>query len=140
VPYDKDSKLEEVMMISSRIIVASLVIGSLQTFAADVAGKWTAQMPGPPGGTPGLVEVRFNFKLDGSTVTGSVETPQGEVSISEGKIYGDTISFAIKTESRGNSTVQKYEGKVSGDEIKFNVRREGSDQVRKITATKVSTT
>jgi hypothetical protein len=95
---------------------------SLTALAADVTGKWTAQMPGRGGQTR---EATFNFKVDGNTLTGTVSGPQGDMDISEGKIDGDTISFSQTMEFNGNTTKILYKGTISGDSIKFTREREG---------------
>jgi hypothetical protein len=101
-------------------------------FAADVNGKWTAQMPGRQGNT---MEVTFNFKADGSTLTGTMSNPRGEVPIQEGKIDGDNISFSQTFERGGNSMKILYKGKVSGDTIQFTRQRDGGEgQAQSFTA------
>ena len=93
---------------------------SFAVFAADVTGKWTAQVPGRQGATR---EQTFNFKADGDKLTGTITGRQGDIAITDGKISGDTITFTVKMENGGNSVEQKYTGTISGDEIKF--KREG---------------
>jgi hypothetical protein len=90
--------------------------------AADVTGKWVAQMPGPGGQTR---EVTFNLKADGDKLTGTVTTPRGESEISDGKVEGDHISFTQTFEFNGNSMKILYDGKVNGDQIEFTRKREG---------------
>jgi hypothetical protein len=85
-------------------------------WAADVNGKWTAQVPGRGGQTS---ENTFTFKVDGDKVTGTVANQRGENPISDGKISGDDISFTVKLSFNGNDITMAYKGKVSGDEIKF---------------------
>jgi hypothetical protein len=87
-----------------------------------VAGKWAAQMPGRGGQ---MQDVTFNFKVDGDQLTGTVAGPRGENPISEGKIEGDSISFAQVLNFNGNEMKILYKGKVAGDEIKFTRQREG---------------
>ena len=89
---------------------------------ADVSGQWTGQVPGRDGQT---TESTFTFKVDGSTLTGSVSTPRGERPIEEGKISGDEISFSQTLEMGGNKMKILYKGKVSDSEIKFTRQREG---------------
>jgi hypothetical protein len=97
---------------------------SLAALAADVSGKWTAQVPGRGGQAR---EATFNFKVDGSTLTGTVSGRGGDMPISDGKIDGDTISFTQTMEFNGNTMKFMYTGKVSGDEIKFTRTRDGGD-------------
>jgi len=112
-----------------------LLLAAVAVFAADVNGKWVAQVPGRGGETR---EATFNLKADGSQLTGSVTTPRGEVQISDGKIDGDNISFTQEMEFNGNHVKLLFKGKVAGDEIKFTRTREGSDQPgREFTAKRV---
>jgi hypothetical protein len=99
-----------------------LLLGTAAAFAADVSGKWVAQVPGRGGQTR---EITFNLKADGSSLTGTVTTMRGDAPISDGKIDGDNISFSQVMEFNGNSMKINYKGKISGDEIKFTREREG---------------
>ena len=101
-----------------------LVLAAMTAFAADVSGKWVAQVPGRNGQTR---EVTFNLKADGGSLTGSVTTMRGDSPISDGKIDGDNISFTQTLERNGNSMKLIYKGKISGDEIKFTRQREGGE-------------
>ena len=99
------------------VILASLALFCL-TFAAqaaDVTGKWTAQLPG----RQGAQTTTFMFNVSGDTLTGTVENPRGTNPISEGKIDGDTISFVETLSFNGNEVKVTYTGKVSGDTIQF---------------------
>lgn len=108
------------------ILSAALVLaGITMAWAANVDGKWVAQVPGQGGQTR---EVTFNFKADGAKLTGTVSGRQGDTPISDGTIKGDDISFTQTFEMQGNSIKLIYTGKVSGDEIKMTRKREGSDQ------------
>ncbi len=118
----------------SRVIflgIALLVVFATMVYAADVTGKWTAQVPGRGGQTREQV---FNFKVSGDTLTGTVSGRQGDTPISDGKIKGDEISFVVKMSFGGNEMKMDYKGKVSGDEIKFTVNREGAERAQEYTA------
>jgi autotransporter translocation and assembly factor TamB len=110
-----------------KLMTTGLLLGllSLTALAADVTGKWTAQVPGRGGQTR---EQTFNFKVDGGALTGTVSGRGGDMPIAEGKIDGDTISFSQTMEFNGNSMKLVYKGTVSGDEIKFTRQRDGGDQ------------
>jgi hypothetical protein len=94
-------------------------------WAADVDGKWTAQVPGRGGQTR---ETTFTFKAEGEKLTGTVSGMQGDNPISDGKISGDEISFTLKLNFQGNEITFLYKGKLSGDEIKMTRTRQGGDQ------------
>lgn len=100
-----------------RTILTAALLGmfAMAAFAADVTGKWTAQVPG----RQGTQDVTFTFNQSGDSLSGSVTTPGGEQQISEGKVDGDNISFVVSFEARGNTIKQEYKGAVSGSEIKF---------------------
>jgi hypothetical protein len=107
-------------------LVAGLVLaGMTLAWAADVTGKWVAQVPGRGGQTR---ETTFNLKAEGAKLTGTVSGMQGDNPISDGKIDGDNISFTVAISAGGNEIKLHYKGKVAGDEIKFTRTREGSDQ------------
>ena len=111
----------------SRIVFlfACFVFAALaQAWAADVTGKWTAQVPGRGGQTR---ETTFNLKAEGDKLTGTVSGMQGDNAISDGKVSGDEISFKVKVSFNGNDFTMAYKGKVAGDEIKFTRTFEGRD-------------
>jgi hypothetical protein len=120
-------------------VLAGLCLAALlftvTALAADVAGTWTGEQEG----RNGPMTVTFNFKTDGSTLTGTVSTPRGETQISDGKVDGDNVSFAVVREFNGNTMKINYTGKVSGDEMKLKVSREGSDRSRELTLKRSST-
>ena len=104
------------------IFAATLCMAlSLAALAADVSGKWTAQVPGRGGQ---MMDTTFTLKQSGDALSGSMTGFQGaEVPISEGKVSGDTISFVTSIERNGNTFKQNYTGTVKGDEIQM--KREG---------------
>lgn len=102
------------------LLATLLLCLALGAAAADITGKWTAQVQGRNGQTR---EQTFNLKADGDKLTGTVSGRQGDVAISDGKVSGDNVSFTVKMEFNGNTVEQKYTGTVSGDEMKL--KREG---------------
>lgn len=91
-------------------------------WAADVSGKWTAEIPG----RQGTQTTTITLKADGAKLTGTVSGRQGDTEISEGKVSGDDISFVVVREFNGNTIKMSYKGKVAGDEIKFTRTFEGA--------------
>ena len=59
---------------------------------ADLSGKWTGSIKTPDGNQFPLTYI---FKVDGNTLTGAVQSPQGELPITEGKINGNEFSFKL---------------------------------------------
>ena len=106
-----------------KLIQIALLMGvlSMTMMAADVAGKWTAEVPGRDGA---MMKQAMVFAVDGKNVTGTVAGGQGEpAKIEEGKIDGDTLTFTVNREFNGNKMTWTYTGKVSANEIQF--KREG---------------
>jgi len=98
------------------LITLVAVLGlTVAAFAADITGKWTAEVQG----RNGAQTMTMNLKADGATVTGTITTPRGDNPIQNGKLDGDNVSFTQHMEFNGNAVDVKYEGKVSGDTIKF---------------------
>jgi len=117
-----------------KLMTIGFLIGllTLTALAADISGKWTAQVPGRGGQTR---EQTFNLKADGNTLTGTVSGRGGDMPIADGKIDGDTISFTQTMEFNGNTMKLVYKGTVSGDEIKFSRTRDGGEgQAQEFTA------
>jgi hypothetical protein len=99
--------------------------GIALAYAADINGKWIAQVPGRDGQTR---ETTFNFKVEENKLTGTVSGRQGDNPISDGKISGDDVSFTVTANFGGNEVKLLYKGKIVGDEIKLTRTREGGDQ------------
>jgi hypothetical protein len=107
---------------------------AVAAWAADVTGKWTAEVQG----RQGTQTVTMNLKADGAALTGSFQGARGgAVDISDGKVDGDKISFSITREFQGNSIKILYQGTAAGDEIKFKSHPEQApDRVTEFTAKK----
>lgn len=101
-----------------RLLALSCLL-AVSAFAADATGKWTAQMPGRDGGNP--MNITFDLKADGSTLTGNVGGARGQTDISNGKVDGDKVSFDVVREWNGNSMTMHYTGVISGDTLKLTV-------------------
>ena len=117
------------------LLAAMAVLLAMTASAADVSGKWMAQVPGRGGQTR---DTTFNLKADGDKLTGTMTGPQGDVAIKDGMISGDNISFKVALEFNGNAIVLVFKGVVSGDQIKFTRGREGADQTQEFTAKKAN--
>lgn len=114
---------------------ALLGLFALSAAAADVSGKYTAEVAGRGGNT---MTQTFNLKADGEALSGTVVTPRGEQPITEGKISGDTLSFTTVVKLQDREMKIMYSGTVAGDGIKFSRQREGADQKQEFTAKRVN--
>ncbi len=116
----------------SKMIQSALLMGvlSMTMMAADVAGKWTAEVPGRDGAT---MKQAMVFTVDGKKLSGTVAGGQGEpAKIEDGMIDGDTVTFKVNREFNGNKMTWTYTGKVSANEIAF--KREGGRAPLEFTA------
>jgi hypothetical protein len=108
----------------TKSLLLSIALAAV-SFAADISGKWMAKVPGQNGDQ----ETTFAFKQEGDKLTGTVTNPRGDRPITEGKVSGDTVTFATESQ-RGKQT---FTGTVSGSEIKFK-REGGQGQPREFVA------
>ncbi len=110
--------------------------------AADVTGKWVADVAGRDGNTS---QMTFTLKADGGALTGTVMGGMGgggrrgggggggggraaaAREISNGKIDGDKVTFEVKVEFNGNTRITKYEGTISGDTLNLKETRDGQN-------------
>ena len=78
------------------LTTALLTVVSSLALAADIDGKWTAQVQGRGGNT---LTQTLTLKASGNTLTGSFEGARGgAVDISSGTIDGDNVSFKVVRE------------------------------------------
>jgi len=104
------------------VCMALLSVLSLHA-ESDPNGLWKWTTPGRNGGPARIFNLRL--KADGGTLTGALITPNrtndtfSEVQITDGKINGDTLSFAVERPgyNGGNPSVTKYAGTIAGDVI-----------------------
>src|SRR5579884_3761306 len=90
-------------------VLASLVL------AADVSGKWKGQIEGSDQDTV------FDFKVDGTALSGTMTREGGKAFPLKGSIDGDKISFTVDSEWQGSPAKLIGKGTVSGDRITLNL-------------------
>jgi hypothetical protein len=97
------------------LLLATLLVAA-PAMAADVAGKWTGMLATPMGD----ITLGFEFKADGTMLTGSTTGPDGTaIPIKNGKIDGDKITFVVSLDFGGMAIDLNYSGVVSSGEIKM---------------------
>jgi hypothetical protein len=80
--------------------------------AGNLSGKWIV--------TVDNVDVEMNFKVNGSSLTGTVNNPLGgETKIKEGKIDGDNFSFIVTPRIAPNHMRFVWKGVLDGDVIRL---------------------
>jgi hypothetical protein len=127
------------------VLVLAVLIFAVAANAADINGKWIAQTTRPNGQKSESV---FVFQASGEKVTGTLANIQvsqatfeekgkppmvgtlkiqnaDPQAITDGKITGDNVSFAIVSQGFMGETRTEYKGKIAGDEIKFTVEQAG---------------
>ncbi len=104
-----------------KILVMVMVLGmmSAAVWAADISGKWVTEVAGMGGGEP--MKIFYDFKVDGTNLTGTTGPEGMESPFSEGKIDGNNISFTVAF----GEMKMKMKGKVVGEEIKLTMEMEG---------------
>ena len=81
--------------------------------AGDISGKW--RVPGPIN-----ISVAFVFKVDGTTLTGTLSVrPSEAIEIKGGKIKGNKLSFYVERTMRQKLVKVRFKGTVVGDEIQL---------------------
>jgi hypothetical protein len=115
----------------SLLVLSLTAVFSVVVFAADASGTWKASIETPNG----TMENTFTLKVAGDKLTGTITMGQmGEAPISEGKVDGDNVSFAVVRERDGNQFKIAYKGKVAGDEMKLTGEVVGMDRTFEMTA------
>jgi opacity protein-like surface antigen len=98
----------------SLVAAFALMLVAVPARAADVDGKWTGSLDTPMG----AVQVGFNFKADGATLTGTTTSPDGgEIAIKNGKVDGNKISFLVSIDFGGMALDLNYTGVVKSDSV-----------------------
>jgi hypothetical protein len=93
-----------------------MLLFAAPAMAADVDGKWSGSLATPNGD----VTIGFEFKSDGTALTGSTTGPDGApAAIKNGKVDGNKISFIVTIDFGGMMFDISYTGLVSPAEIKM---------------------
>jgi hypothetical protein len=94
------------------------VLAAGMAFAADITGKWSGEFAGPDGSTT----ITFQFKQDGTKLTGTAEGPAGALPIQDGKVEGDKLYFVVNFDGGGGTMKIVHEGTIKDDEITLKVK------------------
>jgi hypothetical protein len=113
-----------------KLIALLFAAFAMTAAAADIAGTWKASIETPNG----TIENTFVLKVDGDKLTGTVTGQMGEAPITDGKVDGDNVSFAVKRQTPNGEFVLNYKGAVSGDEMKVTVQIPAMDRSFDFTA------
>lgn len=109
------------MRIARRVVVAAILTVAMTAFvfaATDISGQWKGASDQGP-------EFTFNFKMDGTKLTGSMLSQEGkELPIEDAKLDGENISFSVNSEWQGQPIKLVAKGKIAGDAIQLNIGTE----------------
>jgi hypothetical protein len=99
--------------------VTLALVGKTSAAEETITGKWKGQFESQIG----IQKYTFEFKVDGTNVTGTAlgerEMGTNEVKLIEGKLNKDEITFVEPLKFQDNEIRIEYAGKIKGDEIKF---------------------
>lgn len=103
-------------------ITAGLLCCCIAAFAyfAGIDGHWKGSLLAPDGNEYPL---DYTFKTDGDKLTGSGQSPNGAMDITEGKVKSDSLSFAIDVGGVKILNSGKYFS--AGDSIGLNINYQG---------------
>lgn len=101
-------------------ITATFVMLFAVCFAlvTDISGKWLSNLKIPDGHD---LPLSYTFKVDSGKLTGTAQTAQGEVKITDGMINGNDLSFNIPVPN-GNAP---HTGKIFTDSINLHIVYKG---------------
>ena len=108
------------------VVVALLAVNI--GLAQDINGKWKGQMQTPNGS----MDLVFSFKAIGDSLTGTVESPMGELPVTNGHIKGKTFSFDVtagemtishQCTAMGDSISMKVPGMAGGEAMELILKR-----------------
>ena len=100
-------------MVRSFCFVVVALFATSIGFAQDINGKWKGEMQSPNG----PMELTFDFKTTGDSLTGTVEGPMGEIPIVNGKLDSTTFTFDVNV----NEMVISHECTAMGDSISMKI-------------------
>ena len=101
---------------SIRLIVSFVALLAFSAEAADVSGSWSAKIVT----AAGQRDYTFVFRQNEGKLIGTIKSPDGVATISNGYINAKTITFTENVTVQGRRAVFDYTGQlVSDNEIRF---------------------
>jgi hypothetical protein len=78
------------------LLALVMTIGmAASAFAADVTGKWVGSVETPNG----PIELTYDLKADGETLSGTVASAMGSLPLNKGKIAGNVLTYEVAIEN-----------------------------------------
>ena len=94
---------------SIRLIVSFVALLAFSAEAADVSGSWSAKIVT----AAGQRDYTFVFRQSDGKLIGTIKSPDGVASISNGYINAKTITFTENVTVQGRRAVFDYTGELS---------------------------
>ncbi len=99
-----------------RTLALALLLVAPAAFADTIDGKWSGSIDSPNG----PVQVNYEFKSDGKTVTGTTMGPDGStLPLKNVKLDGDKISFSLDLDFGQGPTTFNYTGTIQAGQMKL---------------------
>src|SRR5215831_1890463 len=110
------------MKITAAVLVILCLALPMIAAADGVDGNWSGAVATPNGDLP----IGFAFKVDGTTLNGTMIGPDGTPSpLTNGKIDGNNLTFSVDSSFNGNSFSIAYKGVLDGEQIKISAEVQG---------------
>jgi len=108
----------------SKILIGIFAISAIViciTAFSDLQGKWSGvfNIEG------NAIDLSYNFKIDGTKLSGNVASPQGVLPLYDGKTNGADLSFTVDVNGAPIKSVGKYYA--DGDSIILNTDFNGAN-------------
>ena len=121
------------MNTSIRLIVSFVALLAFSAEAADVSGDWKATIVT----AAGQRDYTFVFRQSEGKLIGTIKSPDGLATISNGYINAKTVTFTETATVQGRRAVYDYTGElVSDSEIRFKRDAGGGSPVVEFVATR----
>jgi hypothetical protein len=104
----------------------------LMAVIASLDGKWVGVINTPDGN---VLNVAYNFKVDGDKLTGTAESPSGMVTIDSGRVAGNDFSFKVTVDGNDYPHKGKFYDDSCGIDIDFGTQVIHTTVVRDTTTT-----
>jgi hypothetical protein len=108
----------------TKLLLTTLLIGCFMVclaVVADLNGKWSGTFNAPDGNQYPLT---YSFKIDGSSLTGTLDAGGMSVPIDSGKVNGDAVSFSVAVQGVTYTHTGKYFA--AGDSVGLDVTFAGN--------------
>ena len=100
------------------LLALVMTIGmAASAFAADVTGKWVGSVETPNG----PIELTYDLKADGETLSGTVASAMGSLPLNKGKIAGNVLTYEVALEG----AVITHEAKINDAGTEITIKATG---------------